>query len=47
MSKVSFPSVEGVGFEGSMEGSQVSSLHVIETLIESGVDEVEPLMSPD
>ena len=41
---VCFPSVEGVDFEDSMEGSRVSSLDVPEILIESGVDEVEHLM---
>ena len=38
MNEVSFPCVEGVDVEDSIEGSQVSFLDAIETLIESDVD---------
>ena len=47
MSKVSFPFVEGVDVDDSMEGSNVSSLGALETLIERDVDEVDPFMSCD
>ena len=44
MHDTSFPYVEGIGVEDLMEGSQVSSLDAIETLIESDDDgsNVEP-----
>ena len=47
MHKVSFPCVDGVDAEDLMQGSQVSSLDVIEALIESHVNgnDVEPLMT--
>ena len=44
MHKVSSPCVCGVDSEDVMEGSWVCSLDVIETLIESDDDEVDPLM---
>ena len=47
MSEVSFASAQGVDDDDSMEGSRFSYFHVIETLIESDVDEVDPLMSHD
>ena len=45
MPDVSFPSVEGVDVEDSMEGSRVSSLDATEKLIESDIDKVNPLIS--
>ena len=47
MPEVSFPCVEEFDVEDSIEGSQVSSLDAIETLIEPDADEVDPLMSHD
>ena len=47
MPEISFPCVEGVTVEYSMEGSQASSLDTIETSIDSDADKVDPLMSHD
>ena len=45
MPDVSYLSVEGIDVEDSMKGARVSSLDAIETLSESGIDEVYPLIS--
>ena len=45
MTDVSFSYVEGVDVNDSMEGSKVSTLGAIETLIERDVEEVDPFMA--
>ena len=47
MPEVLFPCVDRFDAEHSMEGSQVSTLDTIETLIDLDDDEVEPLMVYD
>ena len=47
MLEVSFPSIEGVDVDNSIEGSHISSLDTIETLIGRGVNEVDSLTSHD
>ena len=47
MPNASFPSVEGIDAEDSIEGSRVSSLDETDTLIGSDVDEVKPLIPHD
>ena len=47
MPKILFSCVDGVDYEDEMEGSHISTLDVIETLIESETDEVGSLIKYD